>query len=431
MDPLNRLIRIVFLLLCIASLPLSAGEEEAEEFLTLIGVKDQVELYPQLISLYVQFDPNLSILQIDNAIGERVTEIVESNISNMEYFTFVVKSFSRLYRGEKVARYREWAKSALGRKITQMEMEASSPETAFTALMYSETLQENPPSTRREELIRRIIEITGSLDQAMMLVKSIGEGIYTGLQGAVTRPVFITQPARGIIPQGVLDESLLVTFLYGYREATAEELELYLVVLEDENTQWVLSTLQTINQEMIREVCAQIGQEAAPYFEKAAVEFLAEVESLSYTEYKVAGGGFAVGLPKEPERTAQTIPTEVGDIEVVLEVCEYQDLGLTFLAAFNLYPEAIITQQTPYELLDKSVAGMAGTDKVLVFKEKISIKGYPGYDVRFSVFNGMMFMRDTLFLVGNKLIQVMFNGPAYLTDHPVLQRFFNSLQLIE
>ncbi|MBA7650282.1 hypothetical protein ES703_58085 [subsurface metagenome] len=223
----------------------------------------------------------------------------------------------------------------------------------------------------------------------------------------------------------------ITTFLYTYRDATDEELALYLEFLEEKDSRWVLDTLKAVYQEMIREVCVQIGREAGPYFETAAEEYLARVDGLSFERYEVDEGVFAVALPKDPERAVQTVPAEAGYIEIVFYMCEYQELGLVFSASFNVYPEAVVQRQTAYDLLDNAMANMINQGQVLLSKEKISATGNPGYDVKISALNGMMFLRNTLYLAGNTLIQLIFFGPAYLTHHQKLDLFFNSFHLIE
>ena len=427
---MKYIIKIAAFFLCIVTAPISANEKKTEEFLTLIGAKKQVELYPHLLSMYIQFNPNIAVALNNEAVQEKVSAIVENKIFNMDYFTYVVKRFSRIYNKERIASYQEWAQSDLGKRITQIEMDASSVESSFMILTYSETLKENPPEEKRVELIERIAAITGSSEEARVTIKSIGEGIYSGLKEAVKKDIYIRAPHKGDIPQG-LDEILITTFLYTYRDVSDKDLAAYIIVLEDEDTQWLLTSLRGIYKEMITEVCEQIGQEIWPYFEQAAAKYLTKIDGFIYKSYTIDSGGFTVAFPKKPQKEVQTIPSEAGDIELTMYHAVYEELGASFFASFNVYPDTVIEKRYPYVVLDNSVAGMAGEGKTLISKEKTSIAGNPGYDVRISVLNGMMLMRNTIYLVGNKLIQIMFYGPAYIADHSKLDSFFKAFQLID
>ncbi len=217
----KALFTLLFLFLCAGAL--FADRIKSEEFLTLIGVKPQSALYSQLISIYVQYNPNMAIPLNDTEQSTEVSRIIDEAITGVDYFSRVVQGFALIYDEKQIAPYESWARTATGKRIVKMEMDSSSVQEAIMAMAYGAELQNNPPSQKRIDLIRRIADVTGSTDQAARLIYSIARGIHTGLQDSSTEKILLIPPGKSLLP-ALLDEAMMTAFLFAYRDATDKEL---------------------------------------------------------------------------------------------------------------------------------------------------------------------------------------------------------------
>ena len=407
-----------------------AGSEEidVEEFLTRIGVEQQVEIYPDLLSLYVYYDPNIAVAYNNIAYQEEVEEIIQRRIYETDYFAYVVEGFKSRFDEKRVTSYYHWVVSPVGEKITQMEMGVSNLNSAFEILEYGGYLEQNPPEDERVRLVQKIINIAGGQDKASSAIDEIRKGLYTGLQETVGNETPTVRFGIGE-EQQTTNEMLLTTFLFTYREATNEELQEYVTVLEDQDTRWILDVLHTIYVEMVNTLCREIAIETGPYFRKASSEILSQMEKLDFESYRLSHNEFDVFFPTEPEKMVQEIPTTGESLDITIWQVIFDDLGANFLVSFNRYPKELVETQSAYTLLDNAVYGMLGDDKILISNDRISLNGTPGYDIRAFTHNGMLTVRNTVYLAGDRLFQVIFYGPTYIADQQKIKDFFRSFRI--
>lgn len=435
-----RICLVSVILAASASTQLLADEEKVADFLTLIGVREQIELYPELLTAYVQNDANLAVALYDPHVGTEVAEMANRIISETDYFGLVVKLFAKTYRPEKTTVYRKWLRSAEGKKINNMEKESTSVDSIVGAMTYGSVLEQNPPSAERRQIIRDLAFVSGASRDTVVAVASIARGIHDGLSEIVGTSIplvgaAMTDPGSpdpmDDTDMGLLDETVLTTFFYMYRGASDEELEAYLRVLEHVDTQWVLNALNQVYAAAIRDVSARIGRECAPLFAQASRTLLSRVEDLRYESSIRHGGLFVLSFPADPTKAVQTIPSEAGNIEVTMYSTEYTDIGITLFAAFNEYPGSVLAKRSDVEVLDGAVSGMLAQGRTLADKQEIELSGHPGYAVRITAANGMLTLRSNVFLVGKSLVLVSYYGPTYTADLPAVGRFLSGFQLVD
>ncbi len=93
---------------------------------------------------------------------------------------------------------------------------------------------------------------------------------------------------------------------------------------------------------------------------------------------RLVGDGFSVGLPGKAESTTQTVPTEAGDIKIVLYTATDPDGG-TFVVAMNDYPAGTTID------LDGAVRGAAANVGGTVRESaKTEFLGNPARDARYT-----------------------------------------------
>ena len=109
-----------------------------------------------------------------------------------------------------------------------------------------------------------------------------------------------------------------------------------------------------------------------------------------WIEYTADDQGFTARLPKQPDVQSQTVPTEAGDIEIVMYVVEQGDGAL--LVSHNELPPQLAEMVTAGDaevttsMLDGGRDGaLANVSGVLQSEQEITVDGISGRDINFTV----------------------------------------------
>jgi hypothetical protein len=159
-----------------------------------------------------------------------------------------------------------------------------------------------------------------------------------------------------------------------------------------------------------------------------------------WIEYSAPDGSFSVRLPKEPEIEEQTVPSDAGDIQVVMYLVDSGDRAL--LLGHNEFPDAIAEmiaggdQAFIQTLLDGgrdgAVANVSGT---LRSESQITVDGMPGREFTFTVNSdasptGAAIEGTARILVaGNRLYQMLSLANVSETEPELVQAFFETFKL--
>lgn len=156
--------------------------------------------------------------------------------------------------------------------------------------------------------------------------------------------------------------------------------------------------------------------------------------------FNAPDGSFTVRLPKEPEVETQTIPTEAGNIAMVLYTAETRDRAA--MLTHNGFPAAIVDliasgDATVIKSMldsgrDGAVANVSGT---LQSEKEVTVAGFPGRDFTFTVEAGQSPTGKGItgtaraVLTKDRLYQVMYLEATDKADPAVAQAFLESFQL--
>lgn len=417
----------VFALVLTIPFALFADRNEISEFLELAGARAAVAAYPQLFDLYIQYNPNLAIPINMGDNRDEAGRLMYSMIHERDYFELLVDTFAGYYDSKRAASYRRWAETELGSRIVAMEAEASNEAAAYNVLAYQQTLNQNPPTASRSAIIERIAELAGSGAAATELINQIEAGVFDGLTRGIAPGIYVKKPAPAV-SQDILDESVLLSYHYAYREASDQELEAYLSFLEERDTRWFLDSLDMAQKSLVRETAAAIASAAAPYFESAAIRINERFDTLPFKEVVNEGDGWRVEFPGAVTEQSEDITSEYGTVPIRYSFVAIEDLGSTFYVSVSNYPESLFQDKTDEEIFASSIEGMLGYENVLTDKSQLRVGNAYGYNVVASAMNGMMQFRCYVLLNRKDLMQALFYGPAYLLDHPAVERFFASYE---
>src|SRR5262249_28078027 len=135
----------------------------------------------------------------------------------------------------------DWLRTGLGRRITALENEASSPESALQQAAFAMQLQIEPPSPDRMQLTRRLEEATGSSDHAVAgwetVAVALGIAMTAGTaNGRLDGKDILRERLAKLRPDMklLLLQASLRHMLFTYRTLTDEELRQYVEFLESE-----------------------------------------------------------------------------------------------------------------------------------------------------------------------------------------------------
>jgi hypothetical protein len=137
-------------------------------------------------------------------------------------------------------------------------------------------------------------------------------------------------------------------------------------------------------------------------------------------------GGFRVEVPAEPQRSEQSIPSEIGTLEAVFFSVELgPDAGINI--AYTDYPEAVLEVE-PARLLDEVVQGStANVSGTVESSEQLTVDGNPAVDYVISVAGGTFQTRSIL--VGRRLYGLQRGGSE--PDEATFRRLVESFELVE
>jgi hypothetical protein len=135
----------------------------------------------------------------------------------------------------------DWLRTDLGRRITALENEASSPETSLQQAAFGMQLQLEPPSPERMQLTRRLEEATGSSDHAVegweIVAVALGVAMTAGTpNGRFEGKDILRERLAKLRPdmKTLLLQASLRHMLFTYRTLTDQELGRYVEFLESE-----------------------------------------------------------------------------------------------------------------------------------------------------------------------------------------------------
>ncbi|MBN2572894.1 MAG: hypothetical protein JXA68_12255 [Ignavibacteriales bacterium] len=150
-------------------------------------------------------------------------------------------------------------------------------------------------------------------------------------------------------------------------------------------------------------------------------------------EFVAKDGGFAVEFPSEPERMTQSVPTEVGDIQMTIYQAMSSDGNVVYFVSYNDYPAELVEQGDPESMLEEGMNGALGTySSQLISSKKIKYGDHPGIEF----FAGgesqgyAINVKARMYLVENRLYQALVLGLEGSIDEDEMDEFLETFRLL-
>ena len=395
----------------------ATGDEKLiNELLEKSGATQQISMLPDVIKVMVPIQMAMygAGEGISAAAGEKISteffvgEDILDNVSGE-----LAKDFNRKY----AEKYMIWLDTALGKKITELEVNASSPEAALAVLAYSVKLQQQPPSAERIALVERLIEVLDAAEHAgkrsgMIMIK-VSRGINSSLPKHRRTPDDVLEKVGDIYKKASVSqmESFIIpAFLYTYEPLSDEELGKYVDFLNTREALWFNRILFDAQLAAIENDCEKFGQALGKDIAKLEPP---EKVKLEWKKYNPPDGDFSIEFPAEAQHQQIEIPTEDGG-SITMNLIGSEINEMTFMMSYvDNYP-ALMQEEIDVEGIltvaaDGSVANTGGT---FIEGEYIESNGFPGLDFKISIMGGSGLIRSRIYLARGSFYQIMIIGPS-------------------
>jgi hypothetical protein len=148
----------------------------------------------------------------------------------------------------------------------------------------------------------------------------------------------------------------------------------------------------------------------------------------AWHDVKSTQGRFTVQMPGKPTVQRQALETSAGPIDLTLTYCANEKAA--YFVAFCDYGMSFKSTDEKYRVLYGARDGLVAQVQGQVLGEKkVSISGHPGLRIRFtgSGYHGL----SHLYLVGDRLYQVMTISDEKGISDPSVEQFIASFRLIK
>jgi hypothetical protein len=163
-----------------------------------------------------------------------------------------------------------------------------------------------------------------------------------------------------------------------------------------------------------------------------AIGLLACSGAPKFSEFKSEAGKFTVMAPAVLLEETQTLETQAGKIDLHVFSTQSDDIG--YFVSYCDYPQEIVQRGNPETMLDGSRDGALSNAKgTLVSETKITLEGHPGRELLMEAKDESgrsATIKGRLFMVKNRLYQVMVVAPKARESGDVMDRFIKSFKLL-
>lgn len=223
---------------------LESGASVPDDFMSLSGLDHHIQQLPR--SYMALIDVILTGIEKQGKVVSRPIKLVvrQSFLAALEPHVLqqeVRRRLDNALSSGLVAQAGDWLRSDLGRKITALEKEASSPEASVQQAAFLLQLKMEAPSAERMRLVRRLAEVNGSGDHAVEVWETITVTLVQVMAAAGgDNPPGGTEAIRQKLStlrpnmKALFQQAALLEMLFAYRALRDAELNEYAAFLESE-----------------------------------------------------------------------------------------------------------------------------------------------------------------------------------------------------
>lgn len=221
--------------------PPASAEALIEEVLDLSGTKKAIFQFPSVVRAQLAERE----AEMRPADFERASQVIAEAYGAEELYASVVDTFKRRYDEPRLLAVADSLRSPLFRRITELELRATAPETLNNLRAFAARLRYDRPAPERLALVKRLDEAAGVTESNLEVMVATIRSIVTAIEPmlpASRRPrpgqleqLLVQMKAQARPP---LQNQLRVTLLYAYQPLTEGELAQYVAFYESETGRW-------------------------------------------------------------------------------------------------------------------------------------------------------------------------------------------------
>jgi hypothetical protein len=157
-----------------------------------------------------------------------------------------------------------------------------------------------------------------------------------------------------------------------------------------------------------------------------------EVAADKWITFTSNDGGFSLRLPAQPKEQRQPVQTDAGPVEAIMYLVEAGNTA--FGAGFSDFPDSTAGADPEAVLAGARDGAANNVNGTVVDERPIELNGFPGLEFAVEIpeassVSGGARYRARLFLVNNRLYQVIYVAPTADESSADYQKLFDSFQL--
>lgn len=154
-----------------------------------------------------------------------------------------------------------------------------------------------------------------------------------------------------------------------------------------------------------------------------------DLSDISTDKFHSVEGKFKINFPGTPQQTQESIPTDVGKIEMVSFMYE-KSVTEAYMVAYSDYPSEMVKASDTKTMLNDAKNGFLGELGLTVDKEEeITIDGFKG--ISFKAKGGTYYTVFKDVLVNNRLYQFGILKDGSYPSEEAIKSFIDSFELVK
>jgi len=337
------------------------------------------------------------------------------------------------YRKKALKKYLKWLNSKTGKKVTELEIAATSPQAAVGIMVYAMKMQQTPPPESRATLAKRMIRVLGYEERLERRTGAIFSKIMTGINQALAvdrklsgdqleeiNRIFIAQSSKQT------KSALLPTVLFTYEALDDKEFERYVRFLESPEAAWFNDVIFNSQLDAFEADAARFGTAVAGEIAKLDIE---KPEAVHWKTYRAGDRSFSLKFPGQPEENDTEIPTGDGSLTMHALTAEAGGVAVVFTWV-NDYPPLLEQGYDTEEILTNASKGAAANVGGAVLDKKfLKHKAYDGIEFRVALMGGAGLIKSRVYVAGKRLYQAIITGPMVKVTSDKMNPFLDSIDI--
>jgi len=239
-----------------AVLPSSVSDEEINQYIVQIGLKDTFESLPeQMLAMGQQqklTSPEPAL--VDQTIQE-IIAVWDSEAALMIANQYIRQHSTK----DQFAELKQWQNSSLAKTMTGQELQANQPNFQADLMHYMAVLQTNPPKQEVVAAIQNLVVATKMTDMTIELIVNIMKSMALAT-GELETEKFETMIAQ-MKPMlaGQMNQQMIMTSFYIYRNVSSDQINEYADFYKSELGQHELDLMWETLSETFEDWSTKVG----------------------------------------------------------------------------------------------------------------------------------------------------------------------------